>query len=79
MEETTKKLPSFFTDASTKLDTKTKVKKSCTEHGLKYKVQMVFLNMLFDSYKETRGAATKRAALDAVVAALPEDTTSPIW
>ncbi|KAJ7881628.1 hypothetical protein B0H13DRAFT_2345069 [Mycena leptocephala] len=79
MEETTEKLRSFFTDASTKLDTKTKVKKSCTEHGLKDKFQMIFLDMLFDSYKKTRGAATKRAALDAVVAALPEDTTSPIW
>ncbi|KAJ7889190.1 hypothetical protein B0H13DRAFT_1626832 [Mycena leptocephala] len=79
MEETTKKLPSFFTNASTKLDTRTKVKKSCTEHGLKYKVQMVLLDMLFDSYKEKCRATTKRAALDAMVAALPGDTTSPIW
>ncbi|KAJ7929641.1 hypothetical protein B0H13DRAFT_2228460 [Mycena leptocephala] len=59
-EETTEKLSSFFTDASTKLDTKTKVKKSRTEHGLKDKFQM-------------------QAALDAAVAALPEDTTSPVW
>ncbi|KAJ7886501.1 hypothetical protein B0H13DRAFT_1627941 [Mycena leptocephala] len=79
MEETTKKLRSFFTDASTKLNTKTKVRKSCTEHGVKDEFQMVFLGMLFDSYKKKRGAATKRAALDAVVAALPEDTISPIW
>jgi hypothetical protein len=40
---------------------------------------MVFLDKLFDSYKKKRGAATKQAALDAAVAALPEDTTSPVW
>ncbi|KAJ7922379.1 hypothetical protein B0H13DRAFT_1865944 [Mycena leptocephala] len=45
----TKKLRSSFTNVSTKLDTKTKIKKSCTEHGLKDEFQMVFLDMLFDS------------------------------
>jgi hypothetical protein len=79
MEETTEKLHSFFMDASTKLDTKTKVKKSHIGHGLKDKLQMVFYDMLFDSYKKKWGAATKRAALDTAVPALPEDTTSPIW
>ncbi|KAJ7787780.1 hypothetical protein B0H14DRAFT_2629030 [Mycena olivaceomarginata] len=50
--ETTEKLQLFFTDASTKLDTKTSVKKSRTEHGLKDKFQMFFIDKLFDSYKK---------------------------
>ncbi|KAJ7603168.1 hypothetical protein DFH06DRAFT_941468, partial [Mycena polygramma] len=78
-EETTDKLRSMFTEASEKLDTKTKVKESRTEHGLKDKFQMVFLDRLFDSYKNTRGADRKRAALNAAVAALPPNTTSPVW
>ncbi|KAJ6459108.1 hypothetical protein C8R47DRAFT_1059420 [Mycena vitilis] len=78
-EETTEKLRSMFTEASEKLDTKTRVQNSRTEHGLKDKFQMVFLNRLFDSYKKTTGATRKRAALDAAVAALPTNTMSPVW
>ncbi|KAJ7814354.1 hypothetical protein B0H14DRAFT_3747837 [Mycena olivaceomarginata] len=70
-DETTKLLRSFFTDASTKLDTKTSVKKMRTENGLKDKFQMVFIDRLFESYKTKRGAETKRAALEAAVASLP--------
>ncbi|KAF7335506.1 hypothetical protein MVEN_02204400 [Mycena venus] len=77
--ETTKTLRSFFTEASTKLDTKTSVKNSCTEHGLKDKFQMVFIDRLFDSYKKKCGAETKRAALEAAVASLPSNTMSPVW
>jgi hypothetical protein len=78
-EETTKKLRSFFTEASTKLDTKTSVKKSRTEHGLKDKFQMFFIDKLFDSYKKKRGAEIKRAALEAAAATLPDNTMSPVW
>ncbi|KAJ7147561.1 hypothetical protein C8R43DRAFT_889965, partial [Mycena crocata] len=77
--ETTEKLRSFFTEASTKLDTKTKVKDMRTETGLKDKFQMVFIDRLFDSYKGKRGAANKRAALEAKVAAMPVNTMSPVW
>ncbi|KAJ7124727.1 hypothetical protein C8R43DRAFT_898835 [Mycena crocata] len=78
-EDTTEKLRSFFTQASTKLDTKTKVKEMRTETGLKDKFQMVFIDKLFNSYKGKRGAANKRAALEAKVAAMPVNTMSPVW
>ncbi|KAJ7483665.1 hypothetical protein FB451DRAFT_1029349, partial [Mycena latifolia] len=78
-EETTDKLRSFFTLASTQLDTKTKVKDLRTETGLKDKFQLVFIEKLFDSYKGKRGAATKRASLEAKLATLPENTMSPVW
>ncbi|KAJ7687087.1 hypothetical protein B0H14DRAFT_2654022 [Mycena olivaceomarginata] len=67
--ETTEKLQLFFTDASTKLDTKTSVKKSRTEHGLKDKFQML----------KKHGVETKRATLEAAVATQPYDTMSPVW
>ncbi|KAF7358543.1 hypothetical protein MVEN_00905200 [Mycena venus] len=76
-DESTKLLRSFFTDTSTKLDTKTSVKKMRTENGLKDKFQMVFIDRLFESYKKKRGAETKRAALEAAVASLPANTMSP--
>ncbi|KAJ6569397.1 hypothetical protein B0H19DRAFT_1257049 [Mycena capillaripes] len=78
-EETTVKLRSFFTEASTKLDTKTKVKDMRTETGLKDKFQMVFIDKLFNSYKKKRGPETKCAALDAMLASLPQNTMSPVW
>ncbi|KAK6997382.1 hypothetical protein R3P38DRAFT_3416225 [Favolaschia claudopus] len=77
--ETTDKLRSFFTEASTKLDTKTKIKSLRTETGLKDTFQLVFIEKLFASYHKKRGAQTKQAALDAAVAALPKETTSPVW
>jgi hypothetical protein len=40
---------------------------------------MFFIDKLFDSYKKKRGAETKRAALEAAVATLPNDTMSPVW
>ncbi|KAJ7502333.1 hypothetical protein B0H11DRAFT_1712900, partial [Mycena galericulata] len=78
-EETTTKFRSFFTEASTKLDTKTKVKDLRTETGLKDKFQMFFIEKLFDSYKGKRGATAKREALNARLATLPHDTMSPVW
>ncbi|KAK7032978.1 hypothetical protein R3P38DRAFT_3313080 [Favolaschia claudopus] len=77
--ETTEKLRSFFTEASTKLDTKTKVKKLRTENGLKDTFQLVFIEKLFASYHKKRGAQNKQAALDAALANLPKETTSPVW
>ncbi|KAJ7886066.1 hypothetical protein B0H13DRAFT_2535282 [Mycena leptocephala] len=64
--ETTEKLKSYFTEAST-LDTKTKIQNQRTESGL------------FESYKNKRGRAAKQAALNARVAELPKITTSPVW
>ncbi|KAJ6542980.1 hypothetical protein B0H19DRAFT_1212717 [Mycena capillaripes] len=68
-----------FMKASTKLDTKTKVKDMQTETGLKDKFQMVFIDKLFDSYKKKRGPETKRAALDTTLVSLPQNTMSPVW
>ncbi|KAJ7633334.1 hypothetical protein DFH06DRAFT_1004418 [Mycena polygramma] len=75
--ETTAKLRSYFTEAST-VNTKTKVKNMCTASGIKDTFQMVFLEQLFDSYKGKRGKA-KQAALDAKLLTLPKNITSPVW
>ncbi|KAJ7869102.1 hypothetical protein B0H14DRAFT_3083946 [Mycena olivaceomarginata] len=77
-EETTSKLRSYFTEAST-VNTKTKVKNSQTENGIKDKYQTHFIEQLFDSYKNKRGVAAKQAALDAKKAELPKVTISPVW
>ncbi|KAJ7823425.1 hypothetical protein B0H14DRAFT_2597923 [Mycena olivaceomarginata] len=77
-EETTSKLRSYFTEAST-VNTKTKVKNSQTENGIKDKYQTHFIKQLFDSYKNKRGVAAKQAALDAKKAELPKVTISPVW
>ncbi|KAF8187836.1 hypothetical protein K438DRAFT_1907474 [Mycena galopus ATCC 62051] len=37
------------------------------------------VKQLFDSYKGKRGTAAKQAALDAKIAKLPPQTTSPVW
>ncbi|KAJ7328003.1 hypothetical protein DFH08DRAFT_967771 [Mycena albidolilacea] len=63
-EETTDKLWSYFDEAST-LNTKTKVKNMRTASGIKDTFQMVFLEKLFNSYKNKRGNAAWQAALDA--------------
>ncbi|KAF7378432.1 hypothetical protein MSAN_00270000 [Mycena sanguinolenta] len=76
--ETTNKLKSYFTEAST-VDTKTKVQDQRTESGVKDTYQLFFLEKLFESYKGKRGRATKQAALDAQLAQLPTNTTSPVW
>ncbi|KAJ7223860.1 hypothetical protein B0H12DRAFT_1213067 [Mycena haematopus] len=76
--ETTTKLKSFFTEAST-VDTKTKVQEQRTESGVKDTYQLFFLEKLFESYKGKRGRAAKQAALDAQLAQLPANTTSPVW
>ncbi|KAF8173028.1 hypothetical protein K438DRAFT_1940336 [Mycena galopus ATCC 62051] len=76
--ETTDKLKSFFTEAST-LDTKTKIQNQCTEFGLEDTYQLFFLEKLFKSYKGKRGRPSKQAALDAALSRLPENTTSPVW
>ncbi|KAJ7844241.1 hypothetical protein B0H14DRAFT_2585305 [Mycena olivaceomarginata] len=74
--ETTEKLKSFFTEAST-LDTKTKIQNQRTETGLKDTYQLFFLEKLFESYKNKKGRAAKQAALNARLAELPKITTSP--
>lgn len=63
-DETTEKLRSYFTEAST-LNTKTKVKNLQTENGIKDKYQTHFIEQLFASYKGKRGVQAKQAALDA--------------
>ncbi|KAJ6574503.1 hypothetical protein B0H19DRAFT_1063453 [Mycena capillaripes] len=78
-EETYVKLRSFFMEASTKLDTKTKVKDMRTETELKDEFQMVFIDKLFNSYKKKRGPETNRAALNTMLASLPQNTMSPVW
>ncbi|KAK7029116.1 hypothetical protein R3P38DRAFT_2524834 [Favolaschia claudopus] len=77
-EETTAKLRSYFTEAST-LNTKTKVKNLQTESGIKDKYQTHFIEQLFDSYKGKRSIPVKQAALDAARARLPLNTLSPVW
>ncbi|KAF7371200.1 hypothetical protein MSAN_00755500 [Mycena sanguinolenta] len=76
--ETTNKLKSYFTEAST-VDTKTKVQDQRTESGIKDTYQLSFLEKMFQSYKGKRGRTAKQAALDAYVAQLPANTTSPVW
>ncbi|KAK7037199.1 hypothetical protein R3P38DRAFT_3481335 [Favolaschia claudopus] len=77
-EETTAKLRSYFTEAST-LNTKTKVKNLQTESGVKDKYQTHFIEQLFNSYKGKRSGPVKQAALDAAKARLPPNTMSPVW
>ena len=50
-----------------------------TEKGIKDTVQEFFLEKLFSSYKGKHGPKAKQDALDAAVAALPLDITSPVW
>ncbi|KAJ6574068.1 hypothetical protein B0H19DRAFT_1208170 [Mycena capillaripes] len=76
-EETTKQLKTYFDEAST-LNTKTKVKSMRTASGIKDTFQMVFLENLFNSYKNTRGKTARQAALDAQRRKLPKNITSPI-
>ena len=77
-DETTKNLKSLFTEAS-KLGTQTKVKQMRTDSGVKDTYQMFFIDKIFRSYKKKRGTATKQAALDAQLEALPDNITSPVW
>jgi hypothetical protein len=77
-EETTKKLRTYFDEAAT-LNTKTKVKNMRTASGIKDTFQMVFLEKLFNSYKNKRGKEERQAALDAQRQKLPKDITSPVW
>lgn len=78
-EETMDTLRSFFTEASTVPDTKTRLSKKRTETGIKDTFQMVFLEKLFASYKGKR----KDARLDAVRATAATmdvvKTMSPVW
>ncbi|KAJ7145018.1 hypothetical protein C8R46DRAFT_1232351 [Mycena filopes] len=78
-EETTTTLRSYFTEASEKLDTKTKVKNLQTANGVKDKYQTHFIEQLFNSYKKKRGQAPKTAARDAKLAQFPPITMSPVW
>lgn len=50
-----------------------------TASGIKDTFQLVFLEKLFDSYKEKRGKSAKQAALDAQRRSLPKNITSPVW
>ncbi|KAK7006328.1 hypothetical protein R3P38DRAFT_3366987 [Favolaschia claudopus] len=76
--ETTEKLKSYFVEASY-LDSKTKIQKQRTETGVKDTYQLHFLEKIFESYKGKRGRASKEAALNARLASLPQNTTSPVW
>lgn len=76
--ETTTKLRSYFTEAST-LHTKTKVQTMRTESGIKDTYQMHFLEQVFDSYKKKSGRASKQAALEAKLKQLPANILSPVW
>jgi hypothetical protein len=77
-DETTERLKSLFAEAS-KLGTQTKVKQMRTDSGVKDTYQMFFIDKIFRSYKKKRGTATKQAALDAQLEALPDNVTSPVW
>ncbi|KAI0723525.1 hypothetical protein C8Q76DRAFT_614464 [Earliella scabrosa] len=77
-EETGSQLRSYFEMASVP-GTKTKIAKERTQTGIKDTFQLAFLNKLFDSYKGKRGMEAKQNALDAAIAALPTNTTNPIW
>lgn len=77
-KETTEKLRSYFDEAST-LNTKTKIRDMRTASGVKDTFQMVFLEKLFNSYKNKRGKKARQEALDAQVNSLPKNTTSPVW
>ena len=50
-----------------------------TDKGIKDTVQEFFLEKLFSSYKAKHGPKAKQDALNAAVAALPSDITSPVW
>jgi hypothetical protein len=50
-----------------------------TASGIKDTFQMVFLEKLFNSYKNKRGNAARQAALDAQHQKLPKNITSPVW
>lgn len=76
--ETQRKLASFF-DLAKSVGAKTRIKTEKTENGIKDTVQDFFLDKLFASYKNTQPNQTKQAALDAAVAQLPDDITSPVW
>lgn len=77
-ERTTGILRSMFDHAST-LDTKTKVKDMRTSTGTKDTFQLHFLEKLFSSYSKKRGTDNKQAALNAELAKLPQNVTSPVW
>jgi hypothetical protein len=68
----------MFTEAL-KLGMQTKVKKMRTKSGVKDTYQMVFIDKIFQSYKNKRGTASKQAALDTLLETLPNNTTSPVW
>ncbi|EED83930.1 predicted protein [Postia placenta Mad-698-R] len=50
-----------------------------TETGIKDTYQLHFLDKLFNSHKSRQNETTKQTALDAAVASLPPDITSPVW
>jgi len=76
--KTQETLQSHFTEAKT-IGAKTKLKTARTEKGIKDTVQEFFLKKLFTSYKGKNGPKAKQDALDAAVADLPSDITSPVW
>jgi hypothetical protein len=50
-----------------------------TESGIKDTYQNFFLEKLFKSYKNKRGADSKQAALDKEIKSLPDNIMSPVW
>lgn len=71
-------LHSYFEKASV-IGSKTDLKKARTEKGIKDTVQEFHLEKLFSSYKGKHSPHAKRQALDAAIAELPPDITSPVW
>ena len=63
----------------TVIASKTELKKAHTQTGIKDSVQEFHLKELFSSYKGKQGLCANQQALDAVMADLPSDITSPVW
>ncbi|PBK63272.1 hypothetical protein ARMSODRAFT_1024021 [Armillaria solidipes] len=71
-------LNTYFAEAQ-KIGTETKLKTMWTESGVKDTYQLHFLQHLQNSFKKKRGAMNRQKALDEEIAALPENTSSPVW
>ncbi|KAF8966226.1 hypothetical protein BDZ97DRAFT_1657897 [Flammula alnicola] len=76
--QTQRTLDSYFQKA-TIIGSKTELKKARTQTGIKDTVQEFHFKKLFSSYKGKHGPQAKQRALDAVIAELPSDITSPVW
>jgi hypothetical protein len=76
--QTQRTLDSYL-EKATVIGSKTELKKARTQTGIKDTVQEYHFEKLFSSYKGKLGPHAKQQALDAAVAELPDDITSPVW